>query len=181
MIPQCSDMRSDRTSQQSESSSGPVPCFCKIPRVVRRKGEDCRKSDVKPSHHKTVISHHQLNGYYFGNISRQRLVKVKTKTSFWLNFYMGNSSHLLWYIDTITNRSEMHISLVGEESAANCFFIKSDCCSIAMEISLIRLQINEREEAGWRNLSFPVHWSSSYHWPPPLWPVGHDYPPLSSN
>ena len=45
--------------------------------------------------------------------------------------------------------------------------IKSDCVCILIEISLIRLEINEQEEAPWRNQSFPVL-SFSYHqqWPP---------------
>ena len=45
--------------------------------------------------------------------------------------------------------------------------IKSDCVCISIEISLIRLEINEQEEVRWRNQSFPVL-SFSYHqqWPP---------------
>ena len=93
------------TSQSSESSLWsfinvpiifrPVLWFCKIPRVVTRKAVYCAKSNVKPSRHKAVISHHQLNGYNFGNISRRKHVKtILDKTGVWIDF--DDSNHQVW-------------------------------------------------------------------------------------
>ena len=70
-------------SSTSLSSSSRVLRLCKIPRVVTGKPVDCAKSDVKPSRHKTVISHHQLNGYNFGNVSRHKHVKTILKKMRW--------------------------------------------------------------------------------------------------
>ena len=73
-------------SSTSQSSSGLILWLCEFARRCDDEGSIyCAKSDVKPSGHKPVISHHQLNGYNFENMSRLRLLD----TTNWLPFVIA--------------------------------------------------------------------------------------------